>query len=135
MHIDLGSPEPIYLQLAREIRGRIVRGELAAGTQLPSGRQLEIELGISRKTYTEAIAELRREGLVSTRKGQGAFVIAVPALQVIPLRQGDRVLSRAPTQDERDRLAAGGVTWVLEITRADGRAEVHSAAVTVCVCG
>jgi hypothetical protein len=78
------------------------------------------------------MAELRRAGLISTRRGVGAFVAAVPQLSVIRLRRGDRIFSRAPTQEERDRLATGYLTWVLEITHADGTTEVHSAAITVC---
>ena len=53
-------------------------------------------------------------------------------MSVIRLQPGDRILSRAPTQEERDRLETGYLTWVLEITHADGSTEVHSAAITVC---
>ena len=132
IQLQFDSGEPLYLQLAREIRKLIIEGKLPVGTQVPTGRQLGTTLGISRQTYTEAIAELRRAGLVSTRRGVGAFVVAVPQSSVIRLRRGDRILSRTPTQEERDRLATGYLTWVLEITHADGTTEVHSAAVTVC---
>jgi DNA-binding FadR family transcriptional regulator len=113
----------------------IIEGKLPVGAQVPVGRELGATLGISRQTYTEAIAELRRAGLVSTRRGAGAFVVAVPQLSVIRLRPGDRILSRAPTQQERDQLATGYLTWVLQITHADGTTEVHSAALTVCEAG
>jgi DNA-binding transcriptional regulator YhcF (GntR family) len=132
IQLQFDSGEPLYLQLAREIRKLIIEGQLPVGTQVPTGRELGATLGISRQTYTEAIAELRRAGLVSTRRGVGAFVMAVPQSCVIPLRRGDRILARSPTQEERDRLATGYLTWVLEITHADGTTEVHSAAVTVC---
>jgi DNA-binding transcriptional regulator YhcF (GntR family) len=130
--LQFDSGEPLYLQLAREIRRLIIEGKLPVGEQVPTGRELGAKLGISRQTYTEAIAELRRAGLISTRRGVGAFVAAVPQLSVIRLRRGDRIFSRAPTQEERDRLATGYLTWVLEITHADGTTEVHSAAITVC---
>lgn len=130
--LQFDSGEALYLQLAREIRRLIIEGALPVGAQVPTGRELGAKLGISRQTYTEAVAELRRAGLVSTRRGAGAFVIAVPQLSVIQLRSGDRVVSRAATEEERERLATGYLTWVVEITHADGSSEVHSAAVTVC---
>jgi DNA-binding transcriptional regulator YhcF (GntR family) len=126
------SGEPEYLQLARSLRQRIIDGELPVGEPLPSSRAVKEMHGIGRTTYGRAVSELRKQGLVAIRRGQGAWVTARPAVQVVEVAAGDRVAARPATQDERERLGASLLTPVLVVTRASGEVEVHSAAVTVC---
>ncbi len=132
MKVEPGSGEPEYLQLARSLRQRIIDGDLPVGEPLPSSRAVRDRHGIGRATYGRAVAELRKQGLVAIRTGQGAWVTARPAVQVLEVGAGDRVAARPPTEDERERLGAGLLTPVLVVTRATGAVEVHSAAVTVC---
>lgn len=132
-YVDDGSGESEYLQVARALRQQIIDGELEVGEQLPSSRSAKDEHQIGRTTWGRAVAELRRQGLVSIRKGQGAWVTARPAVKVVEVAAGDRVTSRAATEGERERLGTGPLTHVLVVTRADGEVEVHSAAVTVCL--
>jgi GntR family transcriptional regulator len=66
--------DPLYLQLARAIRGMIETGHLRYGESLPSERTLVRATGISRVTVRKAIDELFGEGLVSRRPGAGSFV-------------------------------------------------------------
>lgn len=132
-YVDDGSGESEYLQVARALRQQIIDGELEVGEQVPSSRTAKDAHGVGRTTWGRAVAELRRQGLVSVRKGQGAWVTARPAVRVVEVAAGDRVTSRAATEQERERLGTGPLTPVLVVTRADGRAEVHSAAVTVCL--
>jgi DNA-binding transcriptional regulator YhcF (GntR family) len=130
--IDYDSGEKVYLQIARIIRDRIISGELPVGAQIPSGSQMREEWGVNRLTGAQAVEELRRAGLVVTRPGVGTFVAATPKLQVVTLKPGDKVISRMPTEEERERLRTGYVTPVLIVTRADGNVEPYNAAVTVC---
>jgi len=132
MQIDYESGEKVYLQIARIIRDRIISGELPVGAQIPSGNQMKQEWGVNRLTGAQAVEELRKAGLVMTRPGVGTFVAATPALQVVVMRPGDRVISRMPTEEERLRLGTGYLTPVLVVTRSDGRVEQYNAAVTVC---
>ena len=132
VQVDYESGEKLYLQIARIIRDRIISGELAVGAQIPSGNQMKQEWGVNRLTGAQAVEELRKAGLVVTRPGVGTFVSATPASQVVDLRPGDRVVSRMPTEEERDRLSTGYLTPVLIVTRSDGRVEAYNAAVTVC---
>jgi DNA-binding GntR family transcriptional regulator len=129
--IDYDSGERVYLQLARIIRDMIISGELPVGAQIPSGAQIKREWGVNRLTGAMAVDELRKAGLAVTRPGLGTFVAASPAKQLIQLRRGDRVVSRMPTEEERERLSTGYLTPVLVITRADGQIEPYNAAVTV----
>lgn len=130
--VDDRSSEPEYLQVARQLRERIISGELPVGGQLPSSRAVQAEFGVGRVTWGRAVDQLRAQGLVAVRKGQGVWVTARPAVQVLEVTIGDRISARVPTEDERGRLGAGLLSPVLVVTRADGRQEVHPAAVTVC---
>ena len=65
---------PIYDQITRQMKGLILRGELAEGEALPSMRLLAKELRISVITTTRAYEELEREGFITTVPGKGCFV-------------------------------------------------------------
>lgn len=68
------SEDPLYLQLARSMRGLIETGELRGGEALPSERDLAKATGFSRITVRSAIDELFRDGLISKRRGSGTYV-------------------------------------------------------------
>lgn len=131
MRIDYESGERVYLQIARIIRDMIIRGALPVGAQIPSGAQMKREWGVNRLTGAMAVGELRRAGLVVTKPGVGTFVVATPVQQTVHLGPGDKVISRMPTEEEREMLGTGYLTPVLVVTRADDRTELYNAAVTV----
>jgi GntR family transcriptional regulator len=68
------SKEPIYEQIARQIKEQIIRGELQPGEALPSIRNLARELQISVITTKRAYEELEREGFIEAVGGKGSFV-------------------------------------------------------------
>ena len=68
---------PIYEQIVRQIKAKIVGGELKAGEALPSMRLLAKELRISVITTKRAYEELEREGFIITQTGRGSFVAPV----------------------------------------------------------
>lgn len=72
--MDPSSPQPLYVQLARNLRGLITSGELAVGERIPTTAELTRELGVSTTTVNQAIGELVREGLLSRRPRLGTFV-------------------------------------------------------------
>ena len=65
---------PIYEQITRQIKAKIVAGEVRAGEALPSMRLLAKELRISVITTKRAYEELEREGFITTQTGRGSFV-------------------------------------------------------------
>jgi GntR family transcriptional regulator len=65
---------PLYEQLRSELRDRIERGVYRPGDLFPSEAELMAEHAMSRITVRRAIAELQREGLVTTRQGAGTYV-------------------------------------------------------------
>jgi GntR family transcriptional regulator len=70
---DLSS-ESLQSQIARQVRAKVLAGELAAGGGLPSIRALARQLHISVITVQRAYETLEREGLIHSRRGKGFFV-------------------------------------------------------------
>ena len=68
------SDEPLQSQIIRQIRAKILAGELSAGDALPSIRRLAREQHISVITVQRAYESLEREGLIYSRRGKGFFV-------------------------------------------------------------
>ena len=77
MLVEMVAPAtrpPLYEQLQSELRDRIERGVYRPGDLFPSEAELMAEHSVSRITVRRAIAELQREGLVTTRQGAGTYV-------------------------------------------------------------
>jgi GntR family transcriptional regulator len=69
-------PMPLYAQLSRAIKFAIATGRLQVGEQLPTVRQLAVELRLNANTVARVYAELERSGILETRRGVGTFVCA-----------------------------------------------------------
>ena len=74
LHVDTSSREPIYRQLATQVREAVARGRLSPGEKLPSVRELSRSLVVNPNTIARAYTELEREGVLNTRQGMGVFV-------------------------------------------------------------
>jgi GntR family transcriptional regulator len=104
--IDARDATPIYAQLERALRAAIATGKLQPGTQLPTVRQLAVELRVNANTVARVYAELERAGVIETRRGVGSFVTATPA-QAHPPREHERRLRAFVTRVLADADAAG----------------------------
>jgi len=91
VRIDPRDRTPIYAQLERGLRAAIATGTLGPGDQLPTVRQLAVELQVNANTVARVYAELERGGILETRRGVGSFVTATPK-QAHPPREHDRRL-------------------------------------------
>ena len=69
--IDYRDPRPIYEQVVDGIEELALRGALPADTQIPSVRQLAMELSINPNTIQRAYGELERRGVIYAAKGRG----------------------------------------------------------------
>ena len=74
LHLTDLSAEPLQAQIIRQIRARILAGELESGSDLPSIRRFAREHHISVITVQRAYEGLEREGLIHSRRGKGFFV-------------------------------------------------------------
>ena len=81
LNVHTASRQPIYRQLAIQIREGVARGRLAPGDKLPSVRELSQRLVVNPNTIARAYTELEREGVLNTRQGMGVF-IARPASEL-----------------------------------------------------
>ncbi|MBZ5681578.1 MAG: GntR family transcriptional regulator [Acidobacteriia bacterium] len=72
--LDMHSGVPVYRQLIDQVRGGMASGSLSAGDQLPTVRQLAVDLAINPNTVLRAYRELELGGLLETHQGTGTFV-------------------------------------------------------------
>lgn len=80
MRLKIGpeTPIPIYVQIEEQLRALIAAGQLRPGDQLPTIRQLAVDLGVNYNTVARAYMELERAGVITTQRGRGTFVAGVP---------------------------------------------------------
>jgi GntR family transcriptional regulator len=106
LSIDPRDATPIYAQLERGLRAAVATGRLRPGDQLPTVRQLAVDLRINANTVARVYGELERAGVIETRRGVGSFVTA-GATRAHPPREHDRRLRAFVTRVLADTDAAG----------------------------
>jgi len=72
--LDLHSGVPVYRQIIDQVRGGVSSSSLNAGDQLPTVRQLAVDLAINPNTVMRAYRELELGGLIETHQGTGTFI-------------------------------------------------------------
>lgn len=72
--LNLHSGVPVYRQLIDQVRAGIAAGSLSPGDQLPTIRQLAVDLAINPNTVMRAYRELELGGLLETHQGTGTFI-------------------------------------------------------------
>lgn len=72
--IDYKDRRPIYEQIVERFKELILKGVLEPDSQLPSVRNLAMELSINPNTIQRAYAELERRGFIYSVKGRGSFI-------------------------------------------------------------
>jgi GntR family transcriptional regulator len=74
LKLDLRSGVPVYRQIIDQVLGGISAGSLKAGDQLPTVRQLAVDLAINPNTVVRAYRELEIRGVLATQQGTGTFI-------------------------------------------------------------
>jgi GntR family transcriptional regulator len=72
--LDLLSGVPVYRQIIDQVLGGIAGGSLLRGDQLPTVRQLAVDLAINPNTVVRAYRELEIRGVIETQQGTGTFI-------------------------------------------------------------
>jgi GntR family transcriptional regulator len=88
--IDLNAPVPAYRQIVDALRHLLVNGELKPGDQIPTVRQLAIDLGVHFNTVAQAYRVLADEGWLDLKRRRGALVL-------------DRLLPTAPSKKQQQQ--------------------------------
>jgi GntR family transcriptional regulator len=123
--ISSAAPGPLYLQIINSLKREISEGRLAAGSPLPSFRQLAENLLVSVITVRRAYEELERDGIIYRRQGLGTFVsdMAPDRSRAVKTDRA-RALFR---EGVREAFEAGfGSTGILQLVRALIREDADS---------
>jgi GntR family transcriptional regulator len=72
--LDLQSGVPVYRQIIDQVMGGMAAGTLAGGHQLPTVRQVAVDLSINPNTVVRAYRELEIRGVLETQQGTGTFI-------------------------------------------------------------
>lgn len=102
LHLDLHTGVPVYRQIVDQVRGAVASGALSAGDQLPTVRQLAVDLEVNPNTVVRAYRELEYDGLLETHQGTGTFI----SEQKIPRASDER--QRQLGQIVSDAIARAG---------------------------
>jgi GntR family transcriptional regulator len=98
--LDSSSGVPFYRQIIDQVLLAVADGRLRAGTQLPTVRQLAVDLSVNLNTIAKAYREMEIRGIVQTQQGTGTFIAA---------RSGAKTRERRKAlQDLVDRVIANG---------------------------
>jgi GntR family transcriptional regulator len=101
-HLDAASGVPVYRQIIDQVCGGLASGALMTGDQLPTVRQLAVDLAINPNTVVRAYRELEFSGLIETHQGTGTFIGA----QKLPSADAER--ERQLRQIAGDAIARAG---------------------------
>lgn len=94
--LDTKSGVPFYRQIIEQVKFAVSRGELGPGDQLPTVRQLAVNLSVNLNTVIRAYRELEIEGLLDTQQGSGTFVSHRPP--EIDAAEKERMLDQILTE-------------------------------------
>ncbi|MBY0496838.1 MAG: GntR family transcriptional regulator [Cyanobacteria bacterium] len=122
--IDARDKTPIYAQLERGLRAAMATSRLKPGDQLPTVRQLAVELSINANTVARVYADLERSGAIETRRGVGSFV-TVSADKARPAREHDKRLrafvTRVLAEAATDGFSAEEIADAISSHHSGGR--------------
>ena len=112
LNLRYTSTETLQGQLTRQVRSLILGGDLEAGAELPSIRNLASEQKVSVVTVQRAYEALEREGLIQARKGRGFFVrtLTEDDRRALALARLDESLIPALEQATAEGLSADEIT-------------------------
>lgn len=115
--------QPAYLRVAGDLRRKIIDGQLAPRTRLPSQARIREEYGVSDTVALEARKVLMAEGLVEGRSGSGTYVREQPAARRL-VRTGYRGVGKVDSfrQEQADEQVSG--TWEADSEQRDAPREV-----------
>ncbi len=123
IRLDEYSGVPVYRQIIDQVRGGVASGVLATGDQLPTVRQLAVDLSINPNTVVRAYRELELSGLLDSTQGMGTFV------RTQKVEGGEQERARQLSQIVTDAVArAGAAGFTVHELIEELRERVHEPA-------
>jgi GntR family transcriptional regulator len=115
--IQTGATEPIYRQVMEQVRRRVASGQLVAGQEIPSVRELSQALAVNPMTISKAYSQMEAEGLLERRRGLSMVVaaqhlVAQPTASRVELLRP--TLERAAAEARQLQLPARQVMQLLQ---------------------
>ena len=107
--MEFNEPRGIYLQIADQIRDRILRGEWRDGERIPSIRELATELGVNPNTVTRSYQALLDWGVVVNQRGRGYFVSELAAERALKTMREEFMRDELPKFVRAMRMLGIGV--------------------------
>ncbi len=105
IHIDKTSRVPIYDQIKDQVKGLIHAGQVKTGDQLPTIRELSVQLSVNFNTVALAYRDLANDGVIVTERGKGTFVASTPGVEEMQLIREQKLRNLVETLlHETDRL-------------------------------
>jgi GntR family transcriptional regulator len=83
--IDNNSGIPVWIQVRKRLIYCIVSGQYKQGEQLPTVRELAVDLDINYNTVNKVYQDLERDGFIITKRGKGTFVAELDKSHLLPL--------------------------------------------------
>lgn len=114
--IDYNDKRPIYEQIIDRFQTLILNGGLEPDSQLPSVRNLAIELSINANTIQRAYSELEREGYIYSVKGRGNFVRANESLLALQKEKLMKELSEHAQKCKHAGIACSDIIQLINQT-------------------
>lgn len=121
--------QPLYEELAELIRRKVAAGELAPGDRLPGEIELAVSLGVSRPSVREALKILRALGVVSIRHGDGVYITATDAQDLVSRLTPRQVLppgSLYHLYEVRKTLECQAAAWAAQRATAEHVRELRA---------
>jgi len=111
LRLDFRSSDPIFLQIARQIEKQVKDGTLKPGDQLPTVRELAIDLRINFSTVARAYRILDDQRLISTQRGRGTYISDEESEEIVQETRVDQhsqeILSGLTQKFIRDAIETG----------------------------
>lgn len=120
LDLDRNRSTPVYKQIEDQLREKILRGELPAGSCLPNGQQLSKSFGVAYRTVLRSLNRLKKQGLLRGVPSLGTFVQAVPSRKVQNIaitfdRSYQHAIARDVERFQRGIMAACGDHFHLQL--------------------
>lgn len=118
LRLDFRSSDPIFLQIARQIETQVKDGTLKPGDQLPTVRELAIDLRINFSTVARAYRILDEQRLISTQRGRGTYISDDEPGEIVQETKDDQyakeILSDLTQKFIREALESGASLGQIE---------------------